>query len=304
MKIPEIPSSIKDWSIEKIDELIQYVGIESDTFDFKKEPNQLEEHICALANTKGGHIVLGIEQINSKDDKHIIRFEKYGFAQGSEDNIKNRITNSVLEIEPTPDVDIIPIHENDNKKFYIVISIKNNFSDKPYFVRTTDQCFVRIHNSKIRANRSIIFNLFGTTIEKRKNLEQLRSACLQTKEEFRFALRDAHSVQPTSTMKIPSYDLTYLRTAAISCERFLRERDLWGEHTGQSSWNHGINSVLHDLNHFKTYIDAYNSAHHDERHSLKSQLSSWSLGSSSESSVIDLLDSIVKSIESYFEKQE
>lgn len=304
MKIPSVPTSIDDWSIEKLEELIEYVGIESDTFDFKKKSNQLEEHICAMANTKGGYLILGVEQIDSKDGKKIIRFEKRGFSSGKEDNLKNSITNSVLGVEPNPDVDIILIHQKDNKKFYIVIKIQNNFSDKPYFVRSSDQCFVRIHNSKIRANRSMIFNLFGVSIEQRKNLERLRSACLQTKEDFRFALKDVHSVEPTSTMKIPPYDLTYLRSASMSCEPFLKERKLWGEHTGQSSYTHGINSALHDLNHLKTYIEAYNFAHSDERQSLKSQLSSWSLGSNFEGSVIEMLDKIVKNIEIFFNKQE
>ncbi len=48
MKIPSIPDTIEEWNIEKLDELIKYTGIESDTFDFKKEPNELREHICAM----------------------------------------------------------------------------------------------------------------------------------------------------------------------------------------------------------------------------------------------------------------
>ncbi|MCV0411263.1 helix-turn-helix domain-containing protein [Nitrosopumilus sp.] len=303
MKIPKIPSSVENWSIEKIDELIQYVGIESDTFDFKKEPNQLEEHICAMANTKGGHLVLGIEQIDSEDGKQIVKFEKRGFKHGFEDNIKNQISNSVLLIEPIPDVDIIPVHEKDNKKFYIVIQIQNNFSNKPYFVRSTDQCFVRIHNSKIRANRSIIFNLFGTSIEQRKNLESLRSASSMVEESFRHVISRIYFVSPESNMKISLLELSYLRTTAVSCDAFLKERDLWGEHTGQGSYTHGINSLLHDLEFMNTYIKSYNDSHDtDERRDLKGQLSSYSLGSTFETQTLEMFDKIICSVDVFLSK--
>ena len=182
MKIPSIPHTLDEWNIKKLDELTKYVGIESETFDFKKEPHELEEHICAMANTKGGYLVLGIEQIKSKDGKKIIRFKKIGFSHGKEDSFKNRITNSILLLDPIPDVEIEHIHENNGDKFYSVIKIENKNSNKPYFVKSTDQCFVRIHNSKIRATRSVIFNLFSTNIEQKKNLESLRSCCSLVKE--------------------------------------------------------------------------------------------------------------------------
>jgi hypothetical protein len=54
VNIPTIPEKLDGWNIEKINELTKYAGIESEVFDFKKEPNELEEHICAMANTKGG----------------------------------------------------------------------------------------------------------------------------------------------------------------------------------------------------------------------------------------------------------
>ena len=226
MQIPEIPQDPKEWTVDKLNELIKFVGIESNTFDFKKEPNELEEHICAMANSDGGFLILGITQVLSKDKKRTIKFEKRGFTHGKEDNLKNKITNSVLGIEPVPPVSFEPIHEKDGKKFYMVIKIEKRISNKPYFLKSTDQCFVRIHNSKVRANRSIIFNLFSSSIGQRQNLERLKSACAQTKEAFRYAVVDAHNVSENSTMKIPPLELSYLRNASLSCEWFLREKNL------------------------------------------------------------------------------
>ena len=304
MKIPSIPHTLDEWNIKKLDELTKYAGIESETFDFKKEPHELEEHICAMANTKGGYLVLGIEQIKSKDGKKIIRFKKIGFSHGKEDSFKNRITNSILLLDPIPDVEIEHIRENDGDKFYSVIKIENKNSNKPYFVKSTDQCFVRIHNSKIRATRSVIFNLFSTNIEQRKNLESLRSCCSLVKESFRHVLSGIYNVSPDSNMKISILDLFYLRNSAISCEWFLKENDLWGEHMGQRSYTHGINSLLYDLELMNTYISSYNDSHNTpERHDLKGQLSSYDLGSSFESKTIEMFDKIIIAVNEFLEKE-
>jgi len=304
MEIPKIPHTLEEWDIEKLDELIQYVGIESDTLDFKKEANKLEEHICAMANTKGGYIVLGINQIKSKDGKKIIRFEKKGFTHGKEDNIKNDITNHVLLLEPVPNMGIDHIHERNGKKFYTILKIENNNSSKPYFVTSTDQCFVRIQASKTRASRSVIFNLFSTNIEQRKNLESLRSACGLVKESTLHIIRDIHNASPTSTMKIPILDLTYLRSSVISCEWFLKENNLWGEHTGQGSYTHGINSLLHELELMNIYVKAYDDSHDtSERHSLKKQLSSYGHGSPFEEDVTKDFDKIITTINEFLENQ-
>ena len=300
MQIPEIPQDPKEWNVDKLNELIKFVGIESNDFDFKKEPNELEQHICAMANSDGGFLILGITQILSNDKKRIIRFEKRGFAHGKEDDLKNKITNSVLGIEPMPPVSFDPIYEKDEKKFYMVIKIGNRISDKPYFVKSTDQCFVRIQNSKIRANRSIIFNLFSTSIEQRQNLERLKSACTQTKEAFRFAVQDVRNVSETSTMKIPPLELSYLRNVSLSCEWFLREKNLWGEHTEQSSYTHGINSVLHDLELLNIYIKSYNLAVNlEERGGIKTQLSSWYQGGGYDETIRGILDKIIDTIDKF-----
>ena len=303
MKVPTIPQNLGEWDISKLNELIQFVDIESETFDFKKEPNELAEHICSMANTRGGFIILGIREIRSKDRTKIIKFEKYGFSHGKQDVTKNKITNSVLAIEPIPLVEIEHIQEEKGGKFYTIIKIENKISDKPYFVKSTDQCFVRIHASKIRANRSTVLNLFSASIERRRNLENLKSACSQTKEAFRYALRDAYGVSDASTMKIPPLDLSYLRNISLSCEWFLRENDLWGEHTGQSSYTHGINSILHDLELLNIYIKSYNLAtNQKERQSLKSQLSSWSLGGSYEENTLEMFDRIIDVVDKFLKE--
>jgi len=101
------------------------------SFDFKKESNELEEHICSMANTRGGVLVLGISQIDSEDGTKIIRFEKKGFPSGSEETITNQITNSAYNIEPLPEVKIE--HLKEDEKFYTILKIESKNSEKTLF---------------------------------------------------------------------------------------------------------------------------------------------------------------------------
>ena len=116
MKFPSIPQNPKNWEIDNINELIKYPNIESETFDFKKEPSELDEHICAMANTMGGILVLGISQVKSKDGKRIIRFKKSGFLKGKEETILNQIVDNTFKVDPLPEIDVEHVHEKDNKK--------------------------------------------------------------------------------------------------------------------------------------------------------------------------------------------
>ncbi len=303
MEIPNIPKKLDEWNLQNIEKLLPLPNIESEEFDFKSEISELDEHICAMANTSGGIIVLGIGENKSKDGTFLLGFKKIGFAKGKEEQILGQISDNSYKVEPLPIVNVKHIHEEDGEKFYTVIKITNKFSDKPYFVKTNNQCFVRLHNSKRTANRSIIHNLFSITLEQRKNFESLRSVCSSVKESYRHAVRDIHSVAPNSTMKIPVPDLSYLRITAITCEQFLKEKDLWGEHTAQNSYTHGINSLLHDLEFLNTYIRSYNDSHYpDERISLKNQLSSYS-GNSFENSMIEMFDKIIGEINEFLNKE-
>jgi predicted HTH transcriptional regulator len=59
---------LEDWNIEIINGLMSVKGIESEQFDFKKDihttdkSDKFSNHICAMANSSGGYIVVGIEE--------------------------------------------------------------------------------------------------------------------------------------------------------------------------------------------------------------------------------------------------
>ena len=79
---------------------------------------------------------------------------------------------------------------------------------------------------------------------------------------------------------------------------------MWGEHTGQGSYTHGINSILHELELMNTYIKSFDDSHDNkERQSLKSQLSSYGHGSSFEDHIIEDFDKIIIAVDKFFSKE-
>ena len=65
MSLSKVPHKLDEWNIKVINSLIQILSIESENFDFKgsefnKKSDELYNDICAMANTSGGYIVLGI----------------------------------------------------------------------------------------------------------------------------------------------------------------------------------------------------------------------------------------------------
>ncbi len=293
MKLPSIPQSIDDWNIEILNELIKYTDVESEILDFKKEPNKLYEHICAMANTSGGFLVLGINEVKSDDAKRIIKFEKVGFDNGEQDNLRNTIGNNIFNIEPPPKIEVKYLQENN--RFYPIIKIKNEISKKPYFIKDRGQCYIRIENSTRPASRSIILNFFSGSLELRNNIEKLRVAVLLLKESLMHTSSDISAVQWESTMKIAPIDLVLIKNAIISSESFLRTNGLLGEHLSQSSYTEGFNSVLYKLEKVNAYIDAYNrESIADTRRQLWGQFLEWGVGSNSLLIMIKFLDKVVQ----------
>lgn len=300
MGLITIPEKLEDWNIEILTELVNLSDIESETFDFKSEPNELHTHICAMANTSGGFLVLGIGEVKSSDGKKI-RFKKIGFAKGEEDQLHLKVGNSIVNIEPTPTVNLKPLVEG--KKFYTILKIENTISKKPYFIKDKGQCYVRIGNSSRPASRSTILNLFSNSVEQRNNIEKLRVASAVTKETLMHIASDIGIISCDSVMKIRPVDLSLLKNSVLSSEWFLIEKNLLGSHTGQRSYTTGINSILHELERFNVYIEAYNRATNpEERRNLIGHLYPWGIGSSSHVSTTTFLDAIITATNDFLSK--
>lgn len=106
-----------------------------------------------------------------------------------------------------------------------------------------------------------------------------------------------------SVMKVAPIDLVFIKNAIISSESFLRENNLLGEHTGQSSYTEGFNAILHQLQTMNTYIDAYNrEITSNGRRELWGQFLSWGVGTTNVTSAINFLDTIIKVSDEFLSK--
>jgi predicted HTH transcriptional regulator len=116
MKLPLVPDKIQGWNIRRLNELLKLVNVESEILEFKgRDFRSLTKHLCAMANSSDGYIILGIEQ-----DKSNNIFIKKGFDKGQEENIGQRIGNDMYNVEPTPEVTIRNLYDK-NKKFYAIL---------------------------------------------------------------------------------------------------------------------------------------------------------------------------------------
>jgi predicted HTH transcriptional regulator len=164
MKLPLVPDKIDGWNIRKLNELLKIINVESETLEFKgRNFGSLADTFCAMANTSGGYIVLGIEQDKSKN-----KFIKNGFDKGKdEENNGQKIGNYMYEVEPTPEVITRNLYDKNNK-FYTVLQIKSEDTKKPYFTRNGYRCYTRVSNGSKPAGRSVILNLAMTKMVSRE----------------------------------------------------------------------------------------------------------------------------------------
>jgi hypothetical protein len=167
MKLPLVPDEIEGWNIRRLNGLLKIVNVESETLEFKgRDFHSLVDLLCAMANSSGGSVILGIEQ-----DKASSTFVKSGFDRGQEDEVGQRIGSDMYNVEPTPEVTIRNLYDK-NKKFYTVLQIKSEDTKKPYFTRTKGQCYIRVSNSNKPAGRSVILDLALNKMVSREELHR------------------------------------------------------------------------------------------------------------------------------------
>jgi hypothetical protein len=303
MSLPKVPDKLEEWNIKVIDSLIQILSIESETFDFKgsefnKKSDELYNDICAMANTSGGYIVLGIRE--EKDpDGNIIRFIKEGFDKHEEDKVNQRVADNMHNIEPTPSIEPPrPIYEVDEKKFYSIIRINSINARKPYLTKNRGQCYVRIGNGSRPASRAVILNLLNNYIERKNCVERLRIAANFLKESLMSTSCDLENIDPASIRIMHLLDIDSLKNAIASTEWLLSENRLLGGHQGNNfnSQTIGVYYYLRELESLNLYLDIYNKKDDvEKKKEIKQYLCAeqfWCTGRQKMNEIIRFLDGI------------
>ena len=305
MKLASIPERMEDWNTPVLNELIQLRDIESETFDFKTVvegnnpvPSDLYQDICAMANTDGGYLVLGIEEI--RDNGKVVGFRKVGFDKGNEDMVGRAVNENRLRIEPTPKMDMANIPEGD--KFYSILKVWSEDFEKPFFVKERGQCYVRVGSSTKPAIRSTILKLFSNLNRRRADVENLRVTTILLRESFMHFIEEAGYAHPDLSNKITPIDLTFIKSAIVSSEWFLTKNELMGKIERNGS-RQGITTVMHLMERLNTYAIAYNrESSKDEKRSLLDFLHQWKYGYSDFERQMEFLNKLEKATNEFLEE--
>lgn len=251
------PNLISRWTLDDIEKLLKLRDIESEEFDFKGccAVNDLSTHICAMANTQGGFIVLGIDE--KKKAQHLIGFQKNGFKVGEEDKVKNSIRNQQVLVEPIPKIETRIIYDA-KQYFFVVIHVRDHKLNKPYFLKEKGTCYIRIGASTTPAPRSAVLRLFSDTDRHIQDLNNLKANISVMSEALNHSLSEFNVLRSDVTYCVPRIDLALFRASVVRCESFLRENNMLGYMTGASTAN--ITNILHTLDTLNTYIDKFNSS--------------------------------------------
>jgi len=256
-----IPKTLNEWDINVINNLIKFKDIEGEEFDFKLDVGSIEEDICAMANSRGGYIVLGIKDLK---DKHgnIIRFEKKGYKGGKEDAVKQSISNKLFQVEPIPEhsFDLVNGSEQSSKNlFFPVIKIPVANNQKPYFVKGRNLCYIRIGNTSQPCGRTIILNLASNYVERKNSVLRLKAASRDLIEQIHYTSADIERTNPESDFSfIKPLNLYFLQNAVLDTDWLFMENNLLGGHIDKNTEIGGYYMFHDKLERLNLAINSYN----------------------------------------------
>lgn len=304
MTLPSIPEKINDWDLRLLDELLQIRDIERETFDFKTVvlgnnpvPSDLHNDICAMANTDGGYLFLGIGEI--KDKSKVVGFKKIGFEKGKEDIVGRTVNEHRLRVEPIPKIDIL--HLPDGDRFYTILKIILEDFEKPFFIRERAQCYVRIGSSTRPASRNTIIRLFANMNRRLDDIENLRITTVLLRESFMHTVKRIGDAHPDIRTKITPIDLTLIRSAILQSEWFLAKKKLLGG-MERNGYTVGITTFLHVFEQLNIYINSYNSGPDKrDREYFFDYLRNWKEGYSEYERWMEFLNKLEKEAREFLE---
>jgi Putative DNA-binding domain len=253
-----IPERLETWDIDALNRLVNLKDIESEEFDFKgPEYRELANHICAMANTSGGYLVLGIDENKNEKTNYFIGFKKKGFKVGEEKNVETQINNATINVEPYPKLDFKYIV--DGKKFYPVIKIESINHQKPYFVKGSGVCYIRAGKSTTPASRSTVINLLSNHFQRKNSILRLRAACRDLIEQIQYTSEDIELANPREVLNmIKPLNLNFLQNSVLDTDWLLLQNNLYGAHIDEYSDVGGYYSFYNKLERLNLAIDTFN----------------------------------------------
>ena len=191
---------------------------------------ELDQFLCAMANTSGGTIVLGVGE--NKNGKTLIGFKKEPFRKEDGDQLMNKISQFRHNLELIPNVKTKLLEETDmvfpEGSFYVILQVEPVIKDRPYMLKGS-QCYIRVGSTNQPARRSIVIDLCKQTIDRTTavtNLKAIASMLKRQLEHIREQTTQMSPVSQESPFFLPEIDLTLYKQGAANCMWFLADYSL------------------------------------------------------------------------------
>lgn len=290
--IPRIPKKLEEWNVSVIESLLGIPTVESEIFDFKgSKISDLAIHICAMANTETGVLVLGIEERRSNTDQ-LLGFSKNGFDPSDEEKIRGSIRNYAHNVDPTPKVEIKTV--TDLGRTYLIVRVEGEDLKKPYFIKGKGQCYVRVMDSSVPATGSIVLNLLSNRRQGMKNVNLLRVSAILLKEALMNVSQDIRGAGASELYVLAPIDLALIRSATSNTEDFLVENNLLGRHTTETSQIIGLTYHFNKIEQLNVMIEKYNNAIDPERRTyFRNAMDNWTPNRNEVTQVTNFLEDLI-----------
>ena len=253
MDIPGIPQNLNDWNMDAIGSLLNISNIESEKLECKREirVEALSKSICAMANTCGGFILVGLGERKTEDGKKS-GYEKIGLSS-DEDTISQQISQATHAIDPKSKIESKCIE--DGGKRYVIIRVPEEKSKKPFFV-VDHGCYVRIGSSSFPASRRVVMNLFEG-LEKKRNIASLLASLKILKAQLGATMDYTGKISCKDQTRPALVDVRFVMADVMKNQAFLVENELFGN-VDACHVNSGILKVLQAVEQLNAQIAAYN----------------------------------------------
>ena len=255
MNLPSIPQNLNDWNMNMIDSLLNIPNIESEKLECKREINvcALSKSICAMANTRGGFILIGLGEEKMDGGKKKSGYEKLGLIS-DEDTIRQQIASATHVLDPIPEIGPKCIEEG--CKRYVIIHIPEEKSKKPFFV-ADHGCYVRIGSSSFPASRRVVMNLFEG-LEKKRNIASLSASLKILKVQLGATMAYLGKISCKEQTRPAPVDVKFVMADVAKNQAFLVENKLFGYVNG-GYISRGVLKVLQAVEQLNAQIATYNS---------------------------------------------
>jgi hypothetical protein len=299
-----IPERLDDWNLDILNRILPLKDIEGEEFDFKGHEfdgfKDLSNDICAMANTAGGYLVLGVDSDTNQKTGYLKGYKKNGFKEGKERSVEIGINNATTSVDPYPSVHYKNIEYD--KKFCPVIKVESTNRQKPYLVKGSGVCYIRAGASSSPASRSMVINLLTNYLQRRNSIVRLKAASRDLIEQIHYTSNDVKTSKPRESLsKIKPLILNFFQNAVLEADWLFLENNLYGGHTHDNAIVGGYYSFYNKLERLNLAIDTYNQPINpfsieyflQNREDIKNQLKFWHPSGQDAKDAILFLNNIV-----------